>query len=471
MPLELLGDDVAGTYLRHRLRSVGLDRVSLDSKVSMVTSASSVDLHRWLATRDGSQILLASLPDDSFLAALGVSRLRPLPPSSRLVRQPPGSGCSLSLKSLNGGAAYAAGAEHDVLLRHNEDVVWLGVTLRDRRIIVAGSSLSEDLVRYAQGDPERALNRPSEALWGISGERPNYLFDGLRDADPCDERLADNWLSFLRDVLIQEGVECQDVLPGGARGALVITGDDDQAMLEKYFEQRKLLEGLPITYLLHPLSKHSRKSMDALQQYGVTEFGIHPDALDSPDRYRERLHEQVKWFAGVTGFRPKLLRNHGFLNDGYWGHASAWESEGIVASSNLPGVDGNVLNSSLLPSRLLLDGQLTDHWSLLTAFGDGMVFAAGYSDRSAADRIADFGSQVLESPLPGVVAVNLHPQNVGETPQMHEAVRQLVGRGFLAWSLGECIEWFARREGAELRLVNGAPSRGRNPLRRLRTRK
>ena len=85
----------------------------------------------------------------------------------------------------------------------------------------------------------------------------------------------------------------------------------------------------------------------------------------------------MQWFYKLIGRRAKYVRNHGFLNDGYWRHAVAWCKEGIVGSSNLPGLDGRILNGSLLPSRLVLNGKVTSHWSILTAFGDGAFFIHG----------------------------------------------------------------------------------------------
>jgi len=31
------------------------------------------------------------------------------------------------------------------------------------------------------------------------------------------------------------------------------------------------------------------------------EFGIHPDALNAPEKYTELLGEQVAWFRKITG--------------------------------------------------------------------------------------------------------------------------------------------------------------------------
>lgn len=446
-------------YLLHRLRTVGVPVGLADSILGVMERPTANDLARLTLPGLSPRIFLAIQPDNTFLEAIGVRRLRTVPPKSELDPGRKGLNRSHRLRSLRAGSTYLLETPSQTLLNCGGEPAWLTTNYRGHRLIVAGTSISEDLLLYAQGEPEKQLTRPTKALWGIEGERPSYLFADLRHGVAPSARLADDWLLFLKEVLIAEGLGRQDVLPTGAQGALVITGDDDQAELSKYMEQRELLAGLPITYMLHPLTKHSRATMAELQQNGPTEFGIHPDALEAPERYRELLGEQASWFAELTGFRPKTLRNHGFLNDGYWGHASAWESEGIVASSNLPGLDGNILNSSLLPSRLLLNDRLTNHWSLLTAFGDGMVFAAGYSDQAAADRILALGSEVLTHPLPGVICVNVHPQNIAETRRMHDALRELASNGFVAWTLGQCIEWFTQLDGGSVASASVTDSR------------
>ena len=231
------------------------------------------------------------------------------------------------------------------------------------------------------------------------------------------------------------------LLPGGARGALVITGDDDQAFLDKYAEQRQILHGLPCTYFMHPLTKHTRRTVREMFD-GRVDLALHPDALDEPASYPQRLIEQANWFNAAFGRAARSVRNHGFLNDGYWGHLPAWQAAGIEFSSNVPGVDGTVLTGSLIPTRVLADQVLTSHWSVLTAFGDGMVFALGMTDADAGEHMRSVGRELLQSPIPGVLVVNLHPQNVAETRAMHEALCAMVEDGFVPWNMAECLRWF-----------------------------
>ena len=67
----------------------------------------------------------------------------------------------------------------------------------------------------------------------------------------------------------------------------------------------------------------------------------------------------------------------------------------------------------------------------------------------SAQCIASFGDAILRSGVPGVIVLNLHPQNVDDTRDMHDAVRHLiVGRQFVPMTLGACLDWFAERDRA-----------------------
>lgn len=325
------------------------------------------------------------------------------------------------------------------------ELVWFQRGLGGASIVFAGTDLASDLMRYRQGDPAMAKNRPTEAKWGIPGERPNYLFDAQLAGEDPTERLADWWCEALAEALGNLcGIKREPMLPNGAPGAIVVTGDDDQAALHRYAQQRVLLGGLPMTYFLHPLTKHSRKTLKKLRARHRVELGLHPDALDQPERYAELFAEQARWYASLTGSDARIVRNHGFLNGGYWNHARSWMACGISASSNLPGFDAQILNGSLLPAPLLLDGQLTDHWSILMAIGDGIVFVNNWDDRRSAQCIYELADRIRASGVPGVIVLNLHPENIEKTRGMHEAARAVAQSGFVAWTLSECINWFKK---------------------------
>jgi len=175
------------------------------------------------------------------------------------------------------------------------------------------------------------------------------------------------------------------------------------------------------------------------------DLGLHPDALDRPDRYASLFARQARWFTGLVGRPAQSVRNHGFLNDGYWGHLDAWIEGGMLISSNLPGIDGNVLNGSLLPARVAYRGELTGHWSILTLIGDGAITINNWDSERAARCVYDAADHIRDSAIPGVMVLNLHPENVAKSASMHRAVMELIRSGFVPWTIEQCLDWFRGR--------------------------
>lgn len=398
-------------------------------------------------------------PQADFAAVLGVTILERKKRPPEIFRLVTDSSSSWSrLRTLHAADAFHHEAGRPVVCDLEAQPVWMWLSIGRGGILFVGTDLAGDLVRYRQGDPDCANSRPTEALWGIAGERPNYLFEAQLAGEDGAARHADGWAMALAETVAEKlGQPLADILPGGAPGAIVLTGDDDQAYLEKYDEQLALLGDTPITYLLHPLTRHTPKTLQAMRKRnrGV-DFGIHPDALDAPQRYGELFDHQVAWYRGLTGASPVSLRNHGFLNDGYWGHLEAWLKHGVGISSNLPGFDGRILNGSLLPARMAWKGKLSRHWSVLTAIGDGVRIVSGMSDEDAADRIWMLADRIRQSQLPGVMVLNLHPQNVSDTRAMHLAAKENVRGGFVAWNLRQCWEWFARMDSCDVSTMEEA---------------
>ena len=316
------------------------------------------------------------------------------------------------------------------------------------RVIVIGTTLVTDLTVYRQGDESLANHGSSRDYWGYSNERPNHLYELTAPPSGQLERQADYWAELLAATVANAaGVRRQPILPGGAPGALVITGDDDQAEVERYSLQIAALRNLPITYFLHPKTRLTRRNMKKLfRSHGHIDLGIHPDALDSPGDYTRLFDEQCRWFRELVGSAPRSVRNHGYLNDGYWGHLGAWLAHEVRVSSNLPGVDGRVLTQSLVPMRVIKDGILTPHWSILTLFGDGMVSALGMSDQESAALFLRVCEEITASGMPGVVVINVHPQNFPENVALHHALQTVVDAGFLAWTISEMHQWFKTGE-------------------------
>lgn len=447
----MMQTDVSRTLMEevihHHLRIMGLGRCS---HLVILSKPDDSDVARVLNSTSTGGVCVALQPNPSFAMAFDVAMIerKERPPECFTFKAQPKAIGHKQLRTLHVANAYHHVAGIHVVLDSYERAIWLWLPLGAGGILFIGSELPNDLIRYRQGDQLRAGERPTETLWGIPGERPNYLFDEqLAGQHPAD-RHADCWAMALASYLAERLAKpLNHILPNGAAGAVVITGDDDQAYLEKYDEQLMLLGDTPITYLLHPLTRHTQKSMRAMRKRNPgVDFGIHPDAIDAPERYGELFDEQVAWYRKLTGGQPTSLRNHGFLNDGYWGHLEAWLKHGVCISSNLPGFDGRVLNGSLLPARMAWHGTLTPHWSVLTVIGDGVRFASGMSDEDAAERVRSVADRIRQSGIPGVMVLNLHPQNVTETRAMHHAAMEIIRSGFVAWNLRQCWEWFAKMD-------------------------
>jgi len=344
--------------------------------------------------------------------------------------------------------------------------VWLHVMRNGSDILILGSAVAADLVQYRQGDMTKAENGLPGVIGGFTHERANHLFEEQRTGEPPYERHADLMASALSDVVCAMlGLVAPPLLPNGAPGAVVITGDDDQAYPERYSKQLEMLAGLPITYFLHYLTRLTRAHMVAFFDRGHVELGLHPDALDDPENYAVKLRAQAVWFKKHVGFWAISVRNHGFLSQGYWDFVPHWLYNGLQISTNITATDGTAINGSYLPARIMREGKLTDHWSILTALGDGLLFAFGLEPEAAADKVRAAADAIINSRLPGVLVFNLHPQNVDRSAAMHRAVHDIVDSGFHVWTLRDCIAWFESRDSGRVGLPSAKFSAG--PLDRL----
>jgi hypothetical protein len=313
--------------------------------------------------------------------------------------------------------------------------------VQGREVLVSGCKLIEEITRYRQGDPAKVETTAYKGGLGFDYERPNYLYEDQLHPQYRSIPWADNLGYLLSEELARlTNIPLLEPLPYGAKGLVIITGDDDQAYLEKYDEQLKAIDGLPITYFLHPLTRHTPETLAKLP--ANVEIGVHPDALETPCAYDSLCAEQTSFVRILSGKPVRTVRNHGFLNDGYWGHLKPWEENGLELDVNIPGVDGTALNGSFLPFRVRrADGTWSPHYSLLTAFGDGIVFALGMTDRQAARKIRSLASQI-ENSNPGILVFNFHPQNIDHTRLMHRAVVKLARRrGWHCMGLESYLDW------------------------------
>lgn len=431
----------------HHLHMFGIrqDAFALDKARRLIIHEEDAHQTSMLAVENGA-IALMHTPSVELLTKLGVSsnvvacaRKNVFKSDFALLQK------FTALKTLHDFQVFEDSRLHPIVVTSTGQSVWGWLPFGKGGYFLIGTNLADDTIRFRQGDPAQATQRPKDALWGIAGERPNYLFESQISDLAHSARPVDEWYELLAGVLADlVGYGRCSILPNGAAGAVVVTGDDDQAQLEKYAEQLKLIGNTPITYFLHPLTRHTPDTLDRMTRKHGVDLGVHPDALEAPQQYADLLHQQCAWFQGLTKQRAVSVRNHGYLNDGYWGHLNPWLDEKIQISTNLPGFDGRALNGSLLPARVYASGVLTGHWSVATAIGDGVRYInGGRSDIESANCIFDLADAIRHSGIPGVMVLNLHPQNVSDTRAMHLAALEVIRSGFVAWNMQDCLDWFS----------------------------
>jgi hypothetical protein len=327
-------------------------------------------------------------------------------------------------------------------------IAWHGT---EKRTLLVGLNVVEELVRHHQGDPAQSAVRPLTGEYGFDFERPGRLFAGQLLREYASQPWADHLGFFMAQALSQLAhTPLAEPLPGGGRGVVILTGDDDQADLDRYQEQLKVCAGMPITYFVMARTKHTAETLAGMP--GWVQLGVHPDALEQPDRYAELCASQTRAVRQLSARQIRTVRNHGYLSAGYLGHLKVWEDNGLLLDVNYPGVDGSALTGSFLPMRVRRsDGTWANHYSLLTLFGDGMLYALKLSEREAARRIRSMARQI-ERDAPGVMVVNFHPQNIGQTERLHREIRRLAKRrGWLALGLETYLDWVQTLEQIELR--------------------
>lgn len=321
--------------------------------------------------------------------------------------------------------------------------VAIGWFARDgRKILLVGLDVVEELVRYTQGNPNRVSFTGNRNLWGAGHEQATFLYSGhivpRYELQPWADKVGN---MLVEAIAVEADIPLISPLPGGVQGGIILTGDDDQAMLEKYEEQLAILGDLPITYCMLPHTNHTQETLARLPE--TVEFGVHVDALERPGEYAELCNRQTAEVRKLLGDRPAhTIRNHGHLNSDYWGHLPAWEAAGLTFGLNIRGMDGTCPTGSYLPFRVRRpDGSWSTHTSLFSTFSDSMFFLQKWSEDQQIKVIEKLAAQIEET-QPGILVFNFHPQNVGHVPRVHRAVVALARRaGWKAFGAESFRQW------------------------------
>ena len=334
-------------------------------------------------------------------------------------------------------------------------------TVGGQRHLVVGLDVVEELVRYTQGDPSKVATCMDKTMWKHSGlpaalapERSTYLYDDHVLPGYELTPWADNLGYCLASLLaIASGLPLFGSLPGGARGGILLTGDDDTAQLEKYDEQLRLINEFPITYFLLPWTNHTAETLARLPK--TVELGVHVDALEQPKDYGVRCREQTAAVTALTGRHIRTVRNHGHLNDGYWGHLSAWEECGLTLDLNTRAIDGNCPTGSYLPFRVRrADGTWSMHFSLFSTFSNSMYYIQKWPPDTQIQNISAVADRIERSD-PGVVVLNFHPQNISDTRDIHKAVIEIGRRpGWIALGADSFVHWLTKTSQVRLHVTS-----------------
>lgn len=325
-----------------------------------------------------------------------------------------------------------------------------------KRKLVVGLDFVEELVRYTQGNPARVSFSGNRNLWGAGHEQASYLYDGHIVPKHEMEPWADN-LGFLlaESIAAEANIPLISPLPGGVQGGIILTGDDDQAWLEKYDEQLSILGDFPITYCMLPWTNHTPETLKHLPE--TVEFGVHVDALERPEEYAELCIQQTTEVRQLLGDRSvHVIRNHGHLNHDYWGHLSAWEAADLSFGLNIRGLDGTCTTGSYLPFRVRrLDGSWSAHTSLFSTFSDSMLFQQKWPEKKQIKIIKTLANSI-ESGRPGIIVFNFHPQNVSQFTQVLSAVMSIGNRqNWRAFGAESFRRWLESVDGISMKEIDG----------------
>ena len=341
------------------------------------------------------------------------------------------------------------------------------------RLVIFAYDLPECVMRLRQGEPERKGLIPD----GDSIPRPCHLYSGTSAGDAGWIPYADFHCMLLGDVvrrLLSVPVPSFWRLPADAPGALILSGDDDDATTEmREWEMRDVeaMGGKMSLYLLPGRSKCEPEDVERWRRRGH-EVSVHPDLVpERPDAERmlAKLRQDIAAFKKRWRGEARTVRMHCVAWPGYTEPAEVLEEMGVRMESNFfplafPRSRARApyfgMGAAMPMPFARPDGSLVRVWQQPGHLEDDALFGKtqDYSQKLSSeawkailDRI--FGS--IARYFHCVYCANIHPVNYlrfsGE--QGRDVMRAAAERGFPILSMEEWLDFWAARDAWRLSAV------------------
>ena len=196
------------SVVAHQLRVVGWRGEGQDgvAGVMLLSDPALSDVAAAQQAVASGRVIVAMQPREGFCASFGVqaARARPIHVPAKGRGSLPGSrlralrdarrGHAVSrfrLRTLHPYSTFDGPVGHAIVEAHDGAAVWRWLQYGTGGMLMIGTDLAGDIIRYRQGNPQKTSEGQQGHRWGYAGERPNYLFEEQRGDEPRYARHAD----------------------------------------------------------------------------------------------------------------------------------------------------------------------------------------------------------------------------------------------------------------------------------------
>lgn len=328
--------------------------------------------------------------------------------------------------------------------------------------------------RLRQGDPARANSRAQGRDF-----KPSDLFAGdlePRDYDiPSADRLG---FALAAQIVAAPGPDVMLApLPAGARGLVIFTADQDFVPGAGVLAQSAAVghAGFTVTLTSDAVGAkpdvvfaRSEPGLMAAEDVSVLaelghDVGVHPNLVGLPaSAYGQVLVEHVAAFEQAYGVKPRIVRNHHLIWDGYTEMARLQAAAGlalnldyVTARSTQGYVPGFMTGSGLMLRLVDARGQVLPIFQLATQIDDYLFLPGEASSAASALTVLTEGAvKLIAISQREQVPVTLlhHPawwhesHGAWQTAILSEAAR----RGALVWSAGHFLAFVEETRRTQL---------------------